>query len=76
MHDTDNDAMFLQIQREELADHVQGRFRGVVRVVAAAFFGVAEGDGPGFGGDEEDFGTRGEEVRAVEGVDYEWGCDG
>ena len=47
-----------------------------MRVVPAAFFGVAERDGPGFGGDEEDFGARREEAGAVERVDYEGGRDG
>jgi hypothetical protein len=45
-------------------------------IVPAAFFSVAEGDGPGFGGDEDDFGPREEEVRAEEGVDYERGANG
>jgi hypothetical protein len=40
-----------------------------VRVVPAAFFGVPKGDGPGFGGDKEDFGAMGEKVCAVEEVD-------
>lgn len=38
-------------------------------VVAAAFFGVAQGDGAGFGGDEEDFTAWGEVMGAVERVD-------
>jgi hypothetical protein len=59
MHNTDNDAVLFQVQTQQLADHVQRRFRRVVRVVAAALFGVAQRDGPGFGGDEDDFGACG-----------------
>lgn len=44
-----------------------------MRIIAASFFGMAQRDGAGFGGYEEDFGARGEVVRAVERVDYEGG---
>lgn len=69
MHNTNHHAPVPQIQTQQLAHHIQRRFRRVVRVVPPAFFGVSQGYGAGFGGYEEDSGIAGEETGVGEGVD-------
>jgi len=72
VHDAHDDAAVVQVQGEQLADHVQRGLGGVVAVVAAALLGVAQRDRAGFRGDEDDLRTGADEVGARERVDYGW----
>lgn len=68
--------LWLQIEREQLADHVHRGFGSVVPVHAAAFGLVAEGDAAGFGGDENHFATGGDCPGGDEVLNEEHRADG
>ena len=61
--DADRDALVPQVQRQQLADHVQRGLGGVVPEVAAALFRVPQRDRPGLGRDEDHLGPLDQRAR-------------
>jgi hypothetical protein len=76
VHNPHHNPLILQIQTQQFPHHIQRAFTSMVCVVASSFFRMAESDGAGFRGDEEDLGAGAEVVVGVERVDQEGGCDG
>lgn len=76
MHQADGYALVLEVEAEQLADHVESCFAGVVPVVAAALALVAQRDAATFAGDQDDLAALGEEVGVGESGDDEGRGDG
>lgn len=77
MDNADDDTCVMQVERQQLADHIQSRLGGVVGIVAATLGDMAQSDRAGFGRNEKDFGAGREELCVVQRMNYKrWGDGG